>query len=377
MTPETYDPFTRGPFPVGVETQTWTDAARERTLTVEIWYPCTDAYVGQDLDPAAMDWFVPGWAADGVSTPEELVPQQAVRDAEWRAAEEPFPLVLLIHGWAGFRRESTFLGTHLASHGYVVVSPDVGGTTFPEVDAFLAQQEPLGDPEALLRHARDNAEARVGDIPFLISESVVRLPVRDGRVGVTGASFGGYSSLVSPTADSRVSAIAAMCPANDDSPIVQGSQVFNDLILAPWLSDPATMILAADRDSLLPLYGQLTLAAQLPASRKRVVSLARADHNHFVDDIELGQAWMGEFVGRVAQIFPEGPGDWPLVARSVQPMERLVPGETAKRAWQGAVLAHFHAWLRDDLAAREAIRDMDTLLSTAGVETHTYEVGHA
>ena len=377
MTPETYDPFARGPFPVGVETQTWTDAARERTLTVEIWYPGTDDYIGHDLDPATMDWFIPGWAADGVSTPEELVPQQAVRGADWRAAEEPFPLVLLIHGWAGFRRESTFLGTHLASHGYVVVSPDVGGTTFAEVDAFLAQQEPLGEPEALLSHARDNAEARVGDVPFLICESIARLPVRHDGVGVTGASFGGYSSLVAPTADARVAAVAAMCPANDDSPIVRGSEVFNDLILAPWLSDPATMILAADRDSLLPLYGQLTLAAQLPATRRRVVSLANADHNHFVDDIELGQAWMGEFVGRVAAIFPDGPGDWPLVARSVQPMERLVPGEAAKRAWQGAVLAHFNAWLRGDPDALEATRDMDSLLSAAGVQTHTYEVGYA
>lgn len=343
---------------------------------VEIWYPSTDDFRGKDLDPATMDWFIPGWAADGVSTPEELVSQQAVRDAAWRSSEKPFPLVLLIHGWAGFRREATFIGTHLASHGYVVVSPDVVGTTFPEVDAFLTEQEPHGDPAALVRHARDNAEARVGDVGFLIGEAMSRLPVRQERVGVTGASFGGYSSLVSPTSDARVAAIAAMCPANDDAPIIQGAQVFNDLILAPWLSDPATMILAADRDSLLPLYGQLTLAAQLPASRKRVVALAHADHNHFVDDIELGQSWMGEFVGRVAAIFPDGPGDWPLVARSVQPMERLVPGEVAKRAWQGAVLAHFDAWLRDDSAAREATKDMDSLLSSTGVTTHTYDVGY-
>jgi len=231
-----YDPFARGPFPVGVQTQSWNDEVRGRTLTVEIWYPCTDDYRGLDVDPATMDWFEPGWATDGESTPERYAPQQAVRDAERRTMEQPAPLVLLIHGWAGFRRESTFVGSHLASHGYVVVSPDVVGTTFAEVNAFLAQQEPLGDPEDLLRHARDNAEVRVGDVSFLIAQSMSRLPVRDERVGVTGASFGGYSSLVSPTADPRVAAIAAMCPANDDSPIVKGSEVFNDLILAPWLS---------------------------------------------------------------------------------------------------------------------------------------------
>jgi len=345
-----YDPFARGPFPVGVQTQSWNDEVRGRTLTVEIWYPCTDDYRGLDVDPATMDWFEPGWATDGVSIPERYAPQQAVRDAERRTMEQPAPLVLLIHGWAGFRRESTFVGSHLASHGYVVVSPDVVGTTFAEVNAFLAQQEPLGDPEDLLRHARDNAEVRVGDVSFLIAQSMSRLPVRDERVGVTGASFGGYSSLVSPTADPRVAAIAAMCPANDDSPIVKGSEVFNDLILAPWLSDPA--------------------------SRRLVVSMANADHNHFVDDSELGQAWMGEFVGRVAAIFPDAPGNWPLVAMSVQPMERLVPGEVAKRGWRGAILAHFDAWLRDEDAALEAVRDMDALMSSAGVETHTYAIGH-
>lgn len=63
------------------------------------------------------------------------------------------------------------------------MSPDVVGTTFAEVNAFPTQQEPLGDPEDLLRHARDNAEARVGDVSFLIAVSMSRLPVRDERVG--------------------------------------------------------------------------------------------------------------------------------------------------------------------------------------------------
>ena len=300
----TYDPFARGGFPVGVRSEEWHDSARDRTLPVEIWYPATDDYAGQDLDPATWDVFPPVWAADGVTAPDEMCAQSAVRDAQMRDLDAPAPLVLLIHGWAGFRRESTFIGTHLASRGYIVVSPDVIGSTWDDVDALLTSCEPVGRREDLVDHAEASAVARIGDIEFLISTAVERLPVHDGGVGVTGASFGGYSSLVAPTSDGRIAAIAAMCPANDDGMVMSGDSLFNSRIRAPWKSDPATLILVGDRDSLLPLYGQLTLLKEVPATRKQVVAMARADHNHFVDDVELGQAWLGEFAERVGRIFP-------------------------------------------------------------------------
>jgi dienelactone hydrolase len=233
----------------------------------------------------------------------------------------------------------------------------------------------VGRREDLVDHAEASAIARVGDIAFLISTAVERLPVRDGGVGVTGASFGGYSSLVAPTSDGRVAAIAAMCPANDDGLVLSGGSVYNSRIRAPWKSDPATLILAGDRDSLLPLYGQLTLLKEVPATRKQVVAMARADHNHFVDDIELGQAWLGEFVARVGRIFPEGPGNWSLIAQCVQPMEALVPGAEAKLAWQGIIAAHFDAHLRDDPQAMAAVADIEGLAEQVGVEVTTIGSG--
>ena len=46
----TYDPFARGPFPVGVQTLHANDPARNgRALAIEVWYPATDAHVGQDV----------------------------------------------------------------------------------------------------------------------------------------------------------------------------------------------------------------------------------------------------------------------------------------------------------------------------------------
>lgn len=366
-----YDPFARGPHPVGVGTTQWTDAARQRTLPVEIWYPAAASHRGEDMDEATWDTFIPDWAAALEAEDVEPVHQLAVRDAAWASPGE-FPLVLLIHGWAGFRRESTFLGTHLASHGYVVVSPDVVGSTWGEVDAFLAAQSPVGDPAALLDHTQQIAISRVADIPFLIQSAVDSLPVRSEGVGVTGASFGGFSSLVAPTADARVRAVAAMCPANDDAPILAPNTLLSAYLEAPWLSDAATVLLVADRDSLLPVYGQLRLLRMLPASDKRLVCLARADHNHFVDDIDAGHAWMAEFIQQVADTFPNGPGDWPRVARSISPIEHLVPGEDAKCAWRGIVTAHFDAHLRDHPQAGELLTDIDAMLTSVGVESSTF-----
>ena len=54
-----YDPFARGPLPVGVRSFEVTDPSRERTLPVEFWYPASDAHAGQDLDEATQDKYQP------------------------------------------------------------------------------------------------------------------------------------------------------------------------------------------------------------------------------------------------------------------------------------------------------------------------------
>src|SRR6185295_7996414 len=62
--PMSYDPFARGPYPVGVRTLSATDASRaQRFLPIEVWYPATDAFAGRDLDAATKDHFelLPGF----------------------------------------------------------------------------------------------------------------------------------------------------------------------------------------------------------------------------------------------------------------------------------------------------------------------------
>lgn len=375
-----YDPFARGPYPVGVRSCDWTDATRARTLPVEVWYPADEQFRGQDLDPATWDTFWPAWVAESAAGSDDVAHQAAVREAtEARDDTQPRSLVLLVHGWAGFRCESSFLGTHLASHGYVVVSPDVPGSTYADVDAFLKSQSPRGVPENLRDHVRAIARDRKRDIPFLISTAVVTLHVEGLAVGVTGASFGGWSSIAAPGVDDRVTAIVPMCPAGGQGPTHDDE---DDFFLAEldldWHGDPAALILAADRDSHLPLYGQLELLRALPTTRKRMVVLGRADHNHFVDDIDTGQAWLKEFAERMAAIYPDGPGDWPLIARAINPIEHLVSGVRAQLAWRGLTTAHFDAFLRDSREGKAFVRrDTDQVLAEMGVTAYTIRLDAA
>ena len=136
-----YDPFARGPHPVGVRTIDVPDAARDRVVPVEVWYPATDGYAGQDLDDATRDAFelMPGLPASR---------QDAVRDAE--PAAGPFPAVVFSHGFAGHRRQTTHLCTHLASHGYAVAAPDHVERSLDGLLGTAAQGvTPSTDPEVL------------------------------------------------------------------------------------------------------------------------------------------------------------------------------------------------------------------------------------
>ena len=210
----TYDPFARGDAPVGVMSREIHGSARDRTLPVEIWYPTTEAQRGRDVDAATQDQYDPVPAKPSWGVP--LVPQAAVRDAPLRDSGGRLPGVLFSHGFGAHRRQSTDFCTHLASHGYVVASLDHIGNTFMDLMDF-SSMPPVFAPVSLAV-MKQLAADRPADMSLLLDELLAgQLGIAAGRldpqrVGMTGHSFGGWTTLVTTTRDSRIVAALPLAP---------------------------------------------------------------------------------------------------------------------------------------------------------------------
>lgn len=269
-----YDPFTRGPHPVGVRTEVLAHAGHDRTIPVEVWYPATAAVAGQDLDPATQDAYelMPGLPASR---------QEAVRDAE--PLDEACPPIVFSHGFAGHRRQTTHLCTHLASHGYVVASPDHVGNTTADVMGWMMS----GDlPTDMDEYVRTSADDRTRDarrtLDGLLSGELGVQALEDGA-GMSGHSFGGWTTLQATAGDDRILATLPLAPAGGRSAVRTGpTSVMADHLELEWGRSVPTLLIVADEDSVLPLDGMHDLLGRT-ASADRMVVLVNADHFHFCD----------------------------------------------------------------------------------------------
>jgi predicted dienelactone hydrolase len=244
------NPAELGPYAVGVRTMTFTDARRmtpgrttPRQLICEVWYPAaesargvTETYVLHDSLPDSLKQTIPVSALGEVVTP-------AQRDAAPTLVGGPFPLVLFSHGKGGIRMQSTFYTTYLASHGYVVVSPDHEGDTLPELlEAMVI--DPVGTLDAYV--------FRQEDMLFLL-DTWAALPADHPlhgitdmeRVGITGHSFGALTAMKVAALDPRLDAVVAQTPATYLLVQADVPTPLNQLQLP-------IMLQAADLDQTLP-----------------------------------------------------------------------------------------------------------------------------
>jgi dienelactone hydrolase len=345
-----YDPFARGPFPAGVRTVH--ERRGSRLLPIEIWYPATDAYAGMDVAAATRDSYelIPGLPAAW---------QDAVRDAAPRPGR--FPLVAFSHGYGGHRRQSTFLCTHLASHGYVVAAVDhTGNTVLDVVQAlFVRQAGGLHDPLAVID---EFVVARPADVSFTIDRVVggageLEDRVDPDRIGMAGHSFGGWTTLAVAASDRRVRAALPLAPAGGGSALPV--RRMREALDFAWGREVPTLFVVADRDTLLPLAGMHELLEQTPSS-KRMVVLKDADHMHFCD--------RAEEVHEMFRLMPQDPL-FADIQQAIPPITELCPGEHAYLAIRGLGLAHMDTHLRgDEAAARFLAGDIRGTLAERAVQ---------
>jgi predicted dienelactone hydrolase len=301
-----FDPFARGAFSVEECTMEARDTARNRSFPCEVWRP------------------------------------------ENAAGESP--VIVFSHSSGGGRRQSTFLCTHLASHGYVVAAMDHSEVVAPE----LARKE--GEtPEQKAARTEGWLSSRVPDIRFLLDHLA-----QDGhdvsRVGIAGHSFGGWTALAAPDTEPRIGAVVAMAPAGS-SRIKPG--ILPAKLSFQWDRDVPTLLLAAANDISLPLEGMYEIFARVPAT-KRLAILCRADHLHFMDDVEKRHE-------AVRAIPFSGELSW--ISKEMLPISELCSGERAHLFTCGLTLAHFDAVLRESAAAWQFLEgDVEAELARRAVE---------
>jgi dienelactone hydrolase len=319
---DAYDPFARGRWPVGVRTIEALDTARNRLFPCEVWYPAAGEHTGQDLAEATQDVFT--------DVPSDLPRGQlAVRNAA--AQPGTYPLILFSHSSGGRRRQSSFLCTHLSSHGYVVAALDHSDV----VASDLMRKDGETGAQRTARIAAWIAN-RVPDIRFLLDQ-VLQGAMREAdvsldpaRIGIVGHSFGGWTALAAPEVEGRIRAVVALAPGGSSQPppnIIPAQLTFL------WGRDVPTLYLVAQNDAALPLAGMYELFERTQAT-KHLVILRHADHAHFADEFEQ-QA--GLCSPEQAHVFVRGLTLCHLDATLMD--ATLKQQEAAQRFWAGDVEA--------------------------------------
>lgn len=267
-----FSPIGAGPYQVGVTTITVNDAARNRPLTVDVWFPLADGVTGD----AHRYTLLPGVYYES--------PLAASAEASAIATDGPFPLVVYSHGSGGLRYIHSSYTEAIASHGYVVVAPDHTGNTAvdrlsnTETDFEVTALNRPNDVKAVIDAMLDPARPETaGFAPSVDPE----------RIAVTGHSFGGFTTYAMASgytnglgtfaADPRVDAIVPLAPATGDD-----TRLLSDADLGK-VTVPA-LVMVGSNDRTTPVDPNVTRAWELTGSSPHVrVDLVAGQHQTFTD----------------------------------------------------------------------------------------------
>ncbi len=257
-----------GPFAAGVMTVQMGDGK------VDVWYPADPSAVrGKKHDVYYLrSWLQPSVAA---LIPADINPPfetDAFRDV--LASRGSFPLVLFSHGDQGYRDQSTFLTSHLATWGFIVAAPD---------ERERGLEFVLGGGPA---HPMTDSQTLRATVNSLHAESTKRGGrlagrMKPGKVVVTGHSGGGYAAMqfASQADVAGYVSLAAGAALDPSRPTLT-------------LPDKPSLFMTGSIDTVVPTA---EVAGGYAAASKpsRLVTIGNAGHLMFADICLIGTSGGG------------------------------------------------------------------------------------
>ncbi|MEI5909139.1 dienelactone hydrolase family protein [Bacillus spongiae] len=209
------------------------DLSKNRKIKMQVWYPA------QKIDGyEQVPWLEDGRKqAEGVSkmmgfpdfvlSHTALVQSNSYRNAPLSDVKDHYPVVILSHGWTGFRNIHTDVAELLASNGYVVIGIDhtygSAVTVFNDKEIAYVKEEALPDREEtpdFLNYAQTLVTTFAGDISLSLNElEGMNKGERDAtftdrldleNIGIVGHSTGGGAAVSTAIHDKRIKAIVGM-----------------------------------------------------------------------------------------------------------------------------------------------------------------------
>ena len=244
---------------------------------VEVWYPATPpsavglteaTYNVADWLPPALQKLIPAGFSAGT------YPSGGYRGVA--VAPGRFRLVVFSDGYAGFRDQSAFLTSFLATWGFVVAAPDHYSRDLTEV---------LGGPTGATARTTDVEDLEATIALMAHQHATTGSPfhghVDTKKVGAVGHSAGGVAVEALASVDPRVATFIGLAGATVGLPGNATHGVGSAVPHQPGL------LMAGTADGVVPTAGMITAYAKMHPP-KRLILIKGAGHLVFADICEIG-----------------------------------------------------------------------------------------